>query len=202
MTPGISKVSSSMIQESTASASYRFPSYSRKSPFLRMHHSHYISLKICRKITWMLILFEFHEEKHEYSPEHAKSRELPKVEFGSSVDDILDSGHGVLNTTNMIKDMYDCWFLKGWNQGLCSRRLNKIVPWTEIRLILRDSVYPIPSLGIVILNSILIFYLGCDKSHSIGVNFVINGLQFFNYLLPDNKVGKHWKDTWQVCSKE
>ena len=34
------------------------------------------------------------EEQHENSPEHAKSRELPNVEFGSSIDYILDTDMG------------------------------------------------------------------------------------------------------------
>ena len=70
----------------------------------------------------------------------------------------------------------------------------KIVSWTwmgifktKIRTAFK-RLYPIPRQRMVMLNTVLLFHLGCDKSHSIGVNFVIDGLQFFNYLLRDEIV--------------
>ena len=43
------------------------------------------------------------------------------------------------------------------------------------------------------LAAVVIFHLSCNKSHSVGINFVINGLKLFNYLLEVDKKSESFK---------
>ena len=42
---------------------------------------------------------------------------------------------------------------------------------------------------------VVTFHLSCNKSHSVGINFVINGLKLFNYLLEVDKKNESFKKT-------
>ena len=46
-----------------------------------------------------------------------------------------------------------------------------------------------------IMAVVVIFHLGRNKSHSVGINFVINGLKLFNYLLEVDKKCEGFKRT-------